>query len=70
MDQTLIKSLTNSLNLSAKTIATVLSLLEENTVPFIARYRKEQTGDLDETTIRAIAHEYESKKNLKTAKPM
>ncbi len=68
MDKSLIESLTQSLKLNTHTIATVLSLLEENTVPFIARYRKEQTGDLDETTIRAIAHEYETKKKLEDRK--
>jgi protein Tex len=43
------------LNLPQKSISTVLDLLGEgNTVPFIARYRKEATGDLDEVQIRAI----------------
>jgi uncharacterized protein len=37
---------------------------EGNTVPFIARYRKEQTGALDEEQIRAIHKEYEYKQNL------
>ena len=40
---------------SAKQIDTVLALLEDgNTVPFIARYRKDQTGSLDEVQIRDI----------------
>lgn len=40
---------------SAKQIDTVLALLEDgNTVPFIARYRKDQTGSLDEVQIREI----------------
>src|SRR5690625_1377816 len=38
-----------------KAIAKVIELLEEgNTVPFIARYRKEATGALDETEIKKI----------------
>ena len=40
---------------SPKQIDTVLALLEDgNTVPFIARYRKDQTGSLDEVQIREI----------------
>lgn len=35
---------------------TILLLNDKATVPFIARYRKEQTGDLDETHIREIRH--------------
>lgn len=43
------------LNLSLKQIDTVLTLTAEgNTIPFIARYRKEATGDLDEVAIKAI----------------
>lgn len=37
----------------------VIKLLEEgNTVPFIARYRKEQTGSLDEVQIKAVEDRY------------
>ncbi len=68
MDTALIDSLKTQLKLPAKTIATVLTLLEDNTVPFIARYRKEQTGDLDETTIREIASVYDAKKKLEDRK--
>ena len=42
-----------------KQIDTVLALLEDgNTVPFIARYRKDQTGSLDEVQIREIEERY------------
>ncbi|GIN15714.1 hypothetical protein J32TS2_10700 [Shouchella clausii] len=47
--------------LAPKQVRQVVELLKEgNTVPFIARYRKEQTGGLDELQIKAIAdaHEY------------
>lgn len=47
--------------LASKQVRQVVELLKEgNTVPFIARYRKEQTGGLDELQIKAIAdaHEY------------
>ncbi|MBA3391981.1 MAG: helix-hairpin-helix domain-containing protein [Deltaproteobacteria bacterium] len=44
-----------SLGLAPGSVASVLALLDEgNTVPFIARYRKERTGNLDEVQIRAI----------------
>ncbi|MDK6804319.1 Tex family protein [Aerococcus sp. UMB7834] len=50
---------------SKKQIQSVLSLLEEgNTVPFIARYRKEQTGSLDEVEIRKIQKTYDYIENL------
>lgn len=46
-------------NLSPKIIQKVVALLEEgNTVPFIARYRKEVTGGLDETKIKEISDEW------------
>ena len=44
---------------SAKQVAATVALLNENaTIPFIARYRKEKTGSLDEVQIAAIADEY------------
>src|SRR2546426_7409317 len=43
-----------SLN-SAQTARTIALLDEGNTIPFIARYRKEVTGSLDEVQIQAIA---------------
>ena len=45
--------------MSAKQVAAVVALLNENaTIPFIARYRKEKTGSLDEVQIAAIADDY------------
>lgn len=48
-------------DVSAKQIMTVLIMLlqEDCTIPFITRYRKEKTGGLDETQIRAIQEKYE-----------
>lgn len=47
----------------------VIALLEEgNTVPFIARYRKEQTGSLDEVQIRAIMEKWQYIQNLENRK--
>ncbi|MGX7013526.1 Tex family protein [Vagococcus silagei] len=48
-----------------KQVVTVLTLLEEgNTVPFIARYRKDQTDSLDEVMIREISDRYHYVENL------
>ncbi|UKI51179.1 MAG: hypothetical protein L6U99_02035 [Clostridium sp.] len=47
----------------------VLDFLKDNcTVPFIARYRKEATGALDEDQIRAISEAYEYGVNLQKRK--
>lgn len=54
---------------SKKQIETTLSLLEEgNTIPFIARYRKELTGSLDEVEIKTISDRYYYLKNLEERK--
>lgn len=54
---------------SSKQLATVLNLLAEgNTVPFIARYRKEMTGTLDEVQIREIEERYNYLQTLEKRK--
>ena len=54
---------------SKKQITTVLNLLKEgNTVPFIARYRKEMTGTLDEVQIREIEERHTYLENLEKRK--
>ena len=51
--------ISNKIGVSAKQIAATVALLNENaTIPFIARYRKEKTGSLDEVQIAAIADEH------------
>ncbi|MGN7287358.1 Tex family protein [Shouchella rhizosphaerae] len=51
--------------LASKQVRQVVELLKEgNTVPFIARYRKEQTGGLDELQIKAIADAHEYAENV------
>ncbi len=56
----LIARVAGDLGIKPEQVKVVLGLLEEgNTVPFIARYRKEVTGELDEEQIRAIEKEYE-----------
>ncbi|RIN29985.1 RNA-binding transcriptional accessory protein, partial [Staphylococcus succinus] len=69
MDSNLIQSINEKYNFSTKQINAVLSLLEDkNTVPFIARYRKEQTGGLDEVEIKQIDDEYQYMVNLQKRK--
>ena len=54
------KEVAINLGIKIEQVNTVLSMLKEgNTVPFIARYRKEQTGALDENQIREIQTQYE-----------
>ena len=51
----IVSQLTSELNLSGGQVVNTLSLLNEGaTIPFIARYRKERTGNLDEVQIRSI----------------
>lgn len=65
MNEFIIKEIANNLNITDKQVEVVLSMLAEgNTVPFIARYRKEATGALDEETIRSINEVYEYQINL------
>ena len=55
--------------ISSKQIQTVLHLLNEgNTVPFIARYRKEMTGSLDEVQIKEIEDRYQQIQNVEKRK--
>ncbi len=65
MNELIIKEIAKDLNINVKQVNTVLELLSEgNTVPFIARYRKEATGALDEEMIRKINEVYEYQANL------
>ena len=69
MDSNLIQSIRDKYSFTTKQINAVLSLLEDkNTVPFIARYRKEQTGGLDEVEIKQIDDEYQYMVNLQKRK--
>lgn len=59
MNEVIIKELTQELNIKNKQVESVLKLLKDgNTIPFIARYRKEVTGGLDEEQIRVIEKQY------------
>ena len=65
MNENIIKELANNLNVKVTQIESVLKLLEDGcTIPFIARYRKEATGSLDEEQIRVIEKEYSYLENL------
>ena len=65
MNEIIIKEIANQLNIRSEQVLAVLSMLEEgNTIPFIARYRKEKTGALDEEQIKTINEYYEYQVNL------
>ena len=65
MNEEIIKIAAKELEITEKQINAVLELLEQgNTVPFIARYRKEATGGLDEDQIRNIDKYYQYQVNL------
>ena len=65
MNENIINDISNELDIKTEQAKTVLKLLEEgNTIPFIARYRKEATGALDEEQIRKINEVYEYQVNL------
>lgn len=69
MDKNLIQTIVEKYSFSEKQIKSVLELLEDNnTVPFIARYRKEATGGLDEVEIKQIDDEYRYMENLQKRK--
>ena len=57
--------LAKNLGIKVSQVEAVLNLLSEGaTIPFIARYRKEATGSLDEEQIRSIEKEYTYLENL------
>ena len=65
----LIKEVATSQNVKPEQVKAVLKLVEEGaTVPFIARYRKEVTGNLNEDEVRAITKEWEYGKKLQERK--
>ncbi len=65
MNDNIINSISREINKSEKHVRIVLEMLEEgNTVPFIARYRKEATGAMTEEEIRKISEVYDYQVNL------
>lgn len=69
MEKILIKDIVKKYQFLEKQVIAVLNLLDENnTVPFIARYRKEATGGLDEVQIKQISDEYQYAAHLQKRK--
>ena len=65
MNEFIISEISKNLNIKNSQVEAVLKLLADgNTIPFIARYRKEVTGALDEEVIRSINEVYEYQVNL------
>jgi len=62
LDQNAVVFSAQETNINARSVLAVLNLIinEQCTVPFIARYRKEVTGNLDEIQIRAVNESYEN----------
>lgn len=55
----IVNELSETLSISEERVNKVITLLDEgNTVPFIARYRKEVTGNMDDITLRAFEEKY------------
>ncbi|RHW30564.1 RNA-binding transcriptional accessory protein [Neobacillus notoginsengisoli] len=69
MQDELAKLIANEQGLALKQVHNVMAMVNEgNTVPFIARYRKEQTGALDEVQIRNILDRWQYLQNLEQRK--
>ena len=65
MNTEIIREITQELQVKQYQVEAVLKLLEDgNTIPFIARYRKEATGALDEEQIKSIEEVYSYQVNL------
>ena len=66
---TIVKEVSDTLKVTEKQVKVVLELLENGaTIPFIARYRKDKTGNLDEESIRKIEEVYNYQVNLSKRK--
>ena len=69
MSFSFVKQLAAELDLASGQVKSTINLLEEgNTIPFIARYRKEMTGNLDEVRLRELKDRYEYLMTLKKRK--
>src|SRR5665647_1027866 len=61
----IVEQLVNDFNLQLFQVENTLALFDEGaTVPFVARYRKERTGSLDEIQVRDLLHKYTYYKEL------
>src|SRR5690606_12404188 len=69
LQERILRRITGELQLGMKQVRAAVSLLEEgNTIPFIARYRKEMTGELDENELRSIEERLQYLTNLEDRK--
>ena len=69
MNEEIISKVSKKINLKEYQIKNVINLLSEGaTIPFIARYRKEVTGNLNEEELRLIETEYNYAVNLQNRK--
>ena len=69
MNEEIIQKIAEALKVDAKQVETTLNLLSEgNTVPMIARYRKDVTGGLDEEQILYIQKQFDYQNKLKDRK--
>ncbi len=65
----MVKTIAKEIGITTKQVHSVINLLDEgNTVPFIARYRKELTGSLDEVQIKDVQEKWTYLQNLETRK--
>jgi len=65
----MLEEIAKQLSIPATKVKAAVSLLDEgNTIPFIARYRKEMTGELDETQLRDIDEKLQYMRNLEVRK--
>ena len=61
----IIQTLAQQLNLTAEQVGKTVQLIDEgNTIPFIARYRKEVTGSLDDSVLRTLDEKLTALRNL------
>ena len=68
-NERLLRALASELEHGREGVKRAITLLDEgNTVPFIARYRKEATGEMDEVQLRTLLKRYEYLKNLRERK--
>jgi uncharacterized protein len=66
-EKRLVKDIAQTMGTGEAQVLAVIELFAEDcTVPFIARYRKEKTGGLDEVQVRDIEHKYNSSRNLES----
>ncbi|MBP1157447.1 uncharacterized protein ACVLD2_002307 [Paenibacillus sp. PvR052] len=69
IQERILKQIASELQISASRVKTTVGLLDEgNTIPFIARYRKEMTGELDENQLRDIEERLTYLRNLEDRK--